>query len=46
MISNQEPIRGVSGQPLYHYLDRGKYKIECLDQGAKIGTVVVEIDEI
>ncbi len=46
MINNQVPIRGVSSQAIYRYLEKGKYKIECLDQGAKIGSITLEIDEI
>ncbi len=46
MINNQSPIHAFSSKPMYRYFDTGKYKIECLDQGAKIGNITVEIDEI
>ncbi len=46
LINGRLPIRAKSSQPIYLYLDSGEYKIECLDQGAKIREINIAIDEV
>jgi len=46
LIDNNEPIVGVSGKPMYHYLSQGKHQISCLDEGAKMRSVEVVLEEL
>lgn len=46
LIDQQAPIKGVSGERYYHYLSEGKHQIGCLDCGAKIRWIEVEMEEL
>jgi len=46
LIDNNEPLLGVSGKPIYHYLSQGKHQISCLDEGAKMRSVEVVLEEL
>ena len=46
LIDNNEPIIGESSVPLYTYLSPTKHKISCLDEGAKIQSIEVYLDEL
>jgi hypothetical protein len=41
LIDNNEPIIGVSGKPIYHYLSSGEHQISCLDEGAKMKSIYI-----
>ncbi len=45
LIDNEEPIVGVSSQPFYHYLSPTKHNISCLDEGAKMQSIEVFLEE-
>ncbi|CAA6812578.1 MAG: Unknown protein [uncultured Sulfurovum sp.] len=45
-IDNNEPIISSSGKALYHYLSPGKHQISCLDEGAKMRSIEVTVEEI
>jgi penicillin-binding protein 1C len=45
LIDKEEPIVGKSALPLYRYLSPKKHTISCLDEGAKIQTIEVYIEE-
>ncbi|MEA3490543.1 MAG: penicillin-binding protein 1C [Campylobacterota bacterium] len=45
LIDNDPPLEGKSGIPLYRYLPPGKHQIRCLDQGAKMREINVEMEE-
>ncbi len=46
LIDNKEPIRASSGEKRYIYLNKGKHQIRCLDQGAKMRSIEVEMEEL
>ncbi len=46
LIDNDPPFDGKSGEPLYRYLSPGKHQIRCLDQGAKMRGIKVEMEEL
>jgi len=46
LIDNQEPIIGRSGEAFYYYLAPGKHSISCLDEGAKLRSIKVGIEEV
>lgn len=46
LIDHEKPIIGESSMPLYHYLSPQKHTISCLDEGAKMQTIQVIMDEI
>ncbi len=41
LIDNETPIIGTSGTPIYHYLSPKKHEISCLDEGAKVKSIVI-----
>jgi penicillin-binding protein 1C len=45
LIDSEEPIVSESSTPLYHYLSPKKHKISCLDEGAKMQTIEVYLEE-
>ncbi len=45
LIDNSEPIIGKSSIPFYQYLSPKKHKISCLDEGAKMQTIEVYLEE-
>ena len=46
LIDNKTPIIGTSGIPIYDYLSPRKHKISCLDEGAKIKSIVIFNEEL
>ncbi|SFV50363.1 Multimodular transpeptidase-transglycosylase [hydrothermal vent metagenome] len=46
LIDKEPPIVSKSGEKIYRYLTPNKHTITCLDEGAKIQSVVVEMKEI
>ncbi len=46
LIDNDTPIVGKSGMALYHYLRPQKHTISCLDEGAKMQSVVIFNEEM
>jgi len=46
LIDNDEPIKGESSIPLYKYLTPEKHQISCLDEGAKMQTIEVYLEEL
>lgn len=46
LIDNQAPIIGESGKALYYYLPSGRHTVSCLDEGARLRTVTVRIEEL
>ncbi len=46
LIDNQEPIKAISGEKKYIYLKSGKHFISCLDQGAKMKNIEIEMREL
>jgi len=46
LIDNKQPIVGTSGEPLYHYLTPERHQISCLDEGAKIRTIEITLEEL
>jgi len=46
LIDDKAPFYGVSGKATYHYLPVGKHQIRCLDQGAKMREISVELEEL
>ena len=45
LIDNNEPIIGKSSLPLYQYLSPKKHTISCLDEGAKMQTIEIFLEE-
>ena len=45
LIDNNEPIIGESSVPYYTYLSPQKHSISCLDEGAKIQSIEVYLEE-
>jgi penicillin-binding protein 1C len=45
LIDKEEPIVGKSAVPLYKYLSPKKHKISCLDEGAKMQSVEIYMEE-
>ena len=45
LIDKKEPIVGQSSTPLYQYLTPQKHTISCLDEGAKIQTIQIYLEE-
>jgi len=46
LIDKQTPIIGISGRPIYKYLSPQKHKISCLDEGAKVKSIVIFNEEL
>jgi len=46
LIDNNKPIVGISGKAIYHYLSPKKHQISCLDEGAKMRSLEVTIEEL
>jgi len=46
LIDNDKPIIGESGIPIYKYLTPNKHNISCLDEGAKMNSIVVLNEEL
>ena len=46
LIDNNEPIVGISGKAIYRYLEPKKHTISCLDEGAKVQSIVVFTEEL
>lgn len=46
LIDNQLPIKATSKTPLYRYLEEGKHYIRCLDSGAKMSRVSIDLKEL
>ncbi len=46
LIDNSEPIVGTSGKAIYHYLEPNRHTISCLDEGAKVRSIVVYTEEL
>ena len=46
LIDNQTPIIGTSGTPIYKYLSPKKHQISCLDEGAKVKSIVIFNEEL
>jgi hypothetical protein len=46
LIDNDAPIVSQSGKALYHYLTPQKHNISCLDEGAKMRSIEVFLEEI
>ncbi|CAA6826663.1 MAG: Unknown protein [uncultured Sulfurovum sp.] len=46
LIDNNAPIIGTSGKPMYHYLSPGKHQISCLDEGSKMMSIEITIEEL
>ncbi len=46
LIDENTPLSGISGKPIYHYLSPGKHKISCLDEGAKMRSIEVFLEEL
>ncbi len=46
LIDHQPPIQSSSAKAIYHYLTPGRHTITCLDEGAKMRTVEIFVEEI
>ena len=46
LIDHQAPIIGTSGTPMYRYLSPKKHEISCLDEGAKLKSIVIFNEEL
>jgi len=46
LIDNNTPSEGKSGEKKYIYLNSGKHQISCLDQGAKMKSIEIEMQEL
>ncbi len=46
LIDNNEPIVGTSGKAIYRYLEPKRHTISCLDEGAKVRSIDVFIEEL
>jgi penicillin-binding protein 1C len=46
LIDNNTPIIGISGIPIYQYLSPKKHEISCLDEGAKLKSIVIFNEEL
>jgi penicillin-binding protein 1C len=45
LIDAEEPMLGKSGEALFLYLSPGKHTISCLDEGAKLRSINIVIEE-
>ena len=46
LIDNNDPLKADSSVPFYTYLTPQKHRISCLDEGAKMQTVEVYLEEL
>ncbi|SHO80410.1 Penicillin-insensitive transglycosylase & transpeptidase PBP-1C [hydrothermal vent metagenome] len=46
LIDNQLPIKSKSKIAIYKYLEEGKHNIRCLDSGAKMSSVSIDLNEL
>jgi len=46
LIDNKEAFKSISAKKTYYYLGEGKHIIRCLDQGAKMSRIEVEMEEL
>jgi penicillin-binding protein 1C len=46
LIDDKAPFYGISGKASYHYLSPDIHQIRCLDQGAKMREISVELEEL
>ena len=46
LVDNNEPIIGESSVPFYTYLTPQKHTISCLDEGAKMQSIEIYLEEI
>ncbi len=46
LIDNESPFRSISGEKYYRYFSQGRHQINCLDQGAKMRSVTIEVEEL
>ena len=46
LIDNNKPLIGTSGKAIYYYLSPKKHQISCLDEGSKIRSIEVVLEEL
>ncbi|MEA1952976.1 MAG: penicillin-binding protein 1C [Campylobacterota bacterium] len=46
LIDDEKPFIGKSGEKHYRYFTPGMHQIRCLDQGAKMQSIKIEVEEL